>query len=590
MTPKKSYLMIIFVAAVVAMGLLAVHPEKIHAAQLLDRVSASLCTRLFLAEDPARIICQQESLAESERLLAFFQRRGFRPAWLAADGPRPEAFALLLMLEDAGSDGLRATDYHLAALAAALPELSRKLTLGELVAPAKLADLDLLLTDALLLFAAHLSAGKADPQTMQEAWHIPGEPLDIVARLERALAAGVLFPTLRALRPESPGYHRLRESLARYRDLAASGGWLVLAEGKLLEQGMRHPRVAELRSRLLAEGDLLALTLGDPNHFDALLEQAVLGYQQRRGLPVDGKVGPMTVAALNVPVTERIRQLELNLERMRWLPRDLGPRYIVVNIPGFDLQVIEDGQTVASMGVVVGSEAQPTPIFSRTMTYLELNPYWNIPRRLVTREILPLVQRDPEYLVERNIRVYAGWQSDSAEVPSEAIDWSGVDPETHPYRFRQDPGVKNSLGRIKFMFPNQFNVYLHDTPSTSLFARARRAFSHGCIRLERPLELATYLLQEEPFWTRSEIMYAIASGENLKIGLPRPLPVFLVYLTAWVDENGATNFREDIYGRDESLQVALNQPPAGLIQPDATEVVELDVREENGAPEEPVID
>jgi len=341
---------------------------------------------------------------------------------------------------------------------------------------------------------------------------------------------------------------------------------------------------------LLAEGDLLALTFGDPDHFDALLEQAVLGYQRRRGLPVDGKVGAKTVASLNVPVNDRIRQLELNLERLRWLPRDLGQRYILVNMPGFDLQVMEDGRPVASMNVVVGTTAQPTPIFSRTMTYLEVNPYWNIPRRLVAREILPLVQRDPEDLIERNIRVYHGWQADSAELPAEAIDWAGVDPQNHPYRFRQDPGGKNSLGRVKFMFPNQFNVYLHDTPSTGLFARARRAYSHGCIRVAEPIELATYLLREEPFWTRSEIRYAIASGENLKIGLPRPLPVYLVYLTAWVDENGVTNFREDIYGRDELLQVALNQPPAGPIQPDATEVVELDMSEENGVPGEPVID
>jgi murein L,D-transpeptidase YcbB/YkuD len=306
-----------------------------------------------------------------------------------------------------------------------------------------------------------------------------------------------------------------------------------------------------LRRRLQITGDI---TIQDPNSFryDAGLELAVRGFQARQGLEVDGVVGPASRAALNLPVGERIAQLLINLERWRWLPDDLGDRHVLVNIAGFELQAVDYGQTVFRSAVVVGTPYHQTPVFSDQIEYVEFNPFWNVPTSIARGEILPKARRDPGYLAQQNIRVLAGWGDDAPVVDPRRIDWS----RPFPYRLRQEPGPNNALGRVKIMFPNPFNVYLHDTPARDLFGRASRAFSHGCIRVHEPLALAAHVLD----WSLPQVQ-SVVDGRGRKIvRLAKPMPVHVTYQTAWVGQDGAVQFREDIYGRDARVADLLFRP------------------------------
>jgi L,D-transpeptidase YcbB len=298
----------------------------------------------------------------------------------------------------------------------------------------------------------------------------------------------------------------------------------------------------------------------DPAVFDAPLQAAVIRFQRRHGLETDGAVGPITLAELDRPVAERIRQIERNLERWRWLPHDLGSRYILVDIAGFELRVFEDEHMVMDMQVIVGRDYRQTPVFNDQIRYLVLSPYWNVPASLAVKDILPLARSDPRYLQEHGFKVLAGgWGADARVVDATMVDWENISESNFPYRFRQDPGPYNSLGRVKFMFPNEFDVYLHDTPSVGLFARTSRDISSGCIRLERPLDLAEYLLDGASGWTRERILSGMNSGKERNITLPTPVPVHMIYLTVWTEPDGTAYFRPDVYGRDARLDTALSE-------------------------------
>jgi len=258
---------------------------------------------------------------------------------------------------------------------------------------------------------------------------------------------------------------------------------------------------------------------------------------------------------MNVPIGKRIRQLAVNLERWRWLPRDHGRRYIRVNIADFTLQLFEADTVALAMRVVVGKTYRRTPVFSDLMTYLVINPYWTVPNTILLNDIAPKALRDPEYIRNQRIKIYAGWSEGAPEIDPAAIDWSRLSKNYQPYRLRQDPGPRNSLGTIKFMFPNQFDVYLHDSPSHSLFNRSERAFSSGCIRVEKPIEMAVHLL-DNPEYDEARLRRIISTRVETTLKLRQPILVMLLYMTAWVDEQGRVQFRHDIYGRDHSIPVA----------------------------------
>jgi murein L,D-transpeptidase YcbB/YkuD len=317
----------------------------------------------------------------------------------------------------------------------------------------------------------------------------------------------------------------------------------------------------ELRKRLAASGDLEPAEAGG-DLFDEKLKQSLISFQKRHGLKADGVVGSATLNVLNVPLRERVRQMELNMERLRWILGNREQRAIAVNIANFQLNVIENGKSIISMKVVVGKPFWDTPVFTARMTHVIINPSWNVPESIARKELLKKIKNNPQYLTEQNIKVLRGWGSREEEIDPETIDWSKVTVRTLLYRFRQEPGPLNPLGRLKFMLPNKFDVYLHDTSAKHLFSENVRAFSHGCTRIEKPIELAEYLLRDDPLWTREKLLAAIERGTEQTVLIPHPVDVDFLYLTAWVDEEGTVQFRNDIYGRDQRLDEALHKKPS----------------------------
>ncbi|MEX2156076.1 MAG: L,D-transpeptidase family protein [Gemmatimonadales bacterium] len=498
-----------------------------------------------------------EPLYERAALGGFYARRSFRPAWSNEQGPNRLADDLVDALGRADLEGLWPEDYHLAGIRALLTAVREDASSGRTTEPDRLAELDLLLTDAFLLYGSHLLAGRVDPETLHPRWEANRRGADLATVLEDALDSRNVARALQRLAPTQDGYRWLRGALARERAAAASGGWPALPEGPVLKRGDRAPAVAVLRERLRLEGDLRADgKRQDAELFDAALEQAVQQFQQRHGLEAVGVVTPTTRAELNVSAATRAEQLRLNLERWRWLPQDLGRRRIIVNIAAYELEVIEDEVVVLAMRVVVGKRYRRTPVFSDTVRYIVLNPSWYVPRNIAVQDLLPKIQHDPSYLERFQMHVFEG----SAPIDPATVDWSAVTADNFKYRLNQEPGRLNALGRIKFAFPNAYDVYLHDTPSRELFDEAQRDFSSGCIRLEKPLDLAVYLMKKNGRWNREALELALDEGTERAVYLPRPMPVQLLYWTAWADEDGTIQFRSDIHGLDRPLADALQAP------------------------------
>jgi murein L,D-transpeptidase YcbB/YkuD len=349
--------------------------------------------------------------------------------------------------------------------------------------------------------------------------------------------------------PHHPVYARMRSVLARYRDIAASGGWAPVAPGPTLEKQTRDPRVIALRRRLAATGDLRAEAT-DSDAFDEELEGAVIRFQSRHRLQPDGRVGKNTLQALNVPVSQRIDTIRVALERLRWVIRGVPKTYVLADIAHFEASYYVDNRLVWKSRTQVGRPYRETPVFRSDITYLVFNPTWTIPPGILAKDILPAVQKDPDYLKERNIRAL---DKDGNPIETDSIEWAAYTGGRFPYQLRQDPGPANALGRVKFMFPNPHHVYMHDTPSKALFERENRAFSSGCIRIEKPLDLAALLLNAPDEWRREKIEETIESGETRTVRLKKPVPVLLLYSTAWVDDDGTVYFTRDIYGRDAAV-------------------------------------
>ncbi len=522
-----------------------------------DSTREMLRRRLEIPGTPPRIPVAEEWVLAANALPRFYVERGFELAWGGRGGER-RVEALVTALRDAPADGLDPRDYHLEKIESTRERLRsapREKT------NALRVDLDLLCTDAFLVYGAHLVSGFLNPESIDPEWTASRREVDLVAVLSEALDSDDVQRALRGLLPDHPGYARLKRGLVEMRALVQRGGWQPVDPGPKLEPGVSGPRVTQLRRRLLASGDLDNAPAEDEALFDDALRRGVVRFQSRHGLEPDAVVGPATLAALNVSARDRQRQIVINLERWRWLPQDLGERYILVNIPAFTAEVYEKGELALEMRAVVGRQYRRTPVFSARMTYLVLNPYWEVPPKIAVQDKLPEIRKDPSYLERQKMRVYSGWGADARELGPDEVDWPRVNSARFPYRLRQDPGPQNALGRAKFMFPNKHNVYLHDTPQRELFARAMRSFSSGCIRLESPLDLAAYLLAEDPAWSPERIRKTVETNVPTTLTLRRGIPVHLLYWTAWVDEKGTLHFREDIYGRDRLVSDALRADP-----------------------------
>ena len=526
-----------------------------------DQLGELLRNRIEAAGVPPKITVGAELIHASMMLPLFYERRAYRPAWSGDEGPLGQADALVRAIREAGDQGLRPRDYHLLQIESLLAEVRRTQKQKDSLNPSLLVDLDLLLSDAFLIYGSHLLEGCINPETIDPEWFANRRKGDLADVLQAALDSGRIGEELRGLLPPQTGYAKLRESLARYRHLVESGGWPVVPDGPPIAKGCRGERVVALRARLISTGDLDRQDGAQGDLFNDTVDQSVRRFQWRHGLDADGIVGPETLAALNTPAEQRVRQIELNLERWRWLPQDLGRQHVLVNIANFELEVIEDDAAVMAMRAVVGKEYHRTPVFSDKITYLVFNPTWHVPHLIAIRDKLPLIRNNPDYLAEQKMIVLQGWGSEAKQIGPRSIDWTKLTPQNFKYRLRQEPGPNNALGPIKFMFPNRFNVYLHDTPSKDLFEKTERSFSSGCIRIEKPIELAEYVLRPDQKWTRQGILAAIEGGVEQTVRLPEPIPIHLLYWTAWADDNGTVHFRRDIYGRDQRLDEALRREP-----------------------------
>lgn len=512
-----------------------------------------------------RFTCREELICGVADLPLFYARRGFQPAWVS-DTVTPNADALIAAIHAARRDGLRVEDYHLTTIESLLNAFLHSRMPGALPDPALVIDLDLLLTDAFLLLGSHLLSGRVNPETIHSEWVAYNPKINLAGILEASLASGQIESALDRLRPPHAGYARLKAALQHNRDIELLGGWPVLPASLLQHKDAGGP-VALLRLRLLGSGDLEAQVGQAGDRYDDDLETAVRRFQERHGVIPTGRIDELTLAELNVPASARTRQIELNLERWRWISHELGDRYLLVNVADYKLTAVENGQPRWDMRVVVGKDYRSTPVFSADLQYLEINPYWNVPQKLAVEDILPKVKRDPNYLLRKKITVFESWRAGAPEIDPLTVDWSRLSQNNFHYKLRKEPGPSNDLGRIKFIMPNRFAVFLHDTPNRNLFDKHNRSYSSGCIRIEKPIELAEYLLRDDPKWSYQGIRDAIDSERNKIVRLKKPVPVHLLYWTAWVDPEGRVNFRKDIYKRDPPLDLALKErPPRGDLQ------------------------
>lgn len=524
----------------------------------VDPVRDLLRHRLDEARERSVMLAANEPLCAIEHLRRFYQRRTYQPAWCWGAEPLSQAYSLTQAIRGAYREGLNPADYHLAAIEKLRGAVSQRMPTGNSPTPPEFVDLDLLLTDAFLALSNDFSAGRVQPEGRLANWPCGKSNLDLAALLDSAISTRNVEESLQALLPQRAGYRRLRDALAQYRDKAAKGGWGIVPDGPKLAKGSTGERVTVLKNRLLASGDWTSAKESLSDLFDDALQQGVHKFQRRHGLDTDGIVGPSTLAALNVSVEDRIEQIKVNMERWRWLTRDLEKQFILVNIANFELYIVENESPIARMRVVVGKRYRPTPVFASIMTHLVINPAWNVPRSIAVREMVPLLRKDPTYLQKENLEVFEGWKPEERELDPGAIDWAATKPADFKFRFRQKPGLRNALGQLKFVFPNRFDVYMHDTPARDLFKKLSREFSHGCIRIERPLDLAEYVLRGDSAWTHDKLVAAIANGKERTVPLPRPLPVYILYATAWVDRNGDLQLRRDTYNLDAPVAKAIS--------------------------------
>jgi murein L,D-transpeptidase YcbB/YkuD len=479
-------------------------------------------------------------------LPALYERRDYTLLW-----NNPQAVSQLIkVLEHVDEDGLSSSDYHLPIILALKENHTDKNS-------ATIADLDLLMTDALIRLGYHLLVGKVDVEALDAHWNMTKTigNLDTVLSLAEAIESAQIPELMEQLRPNHPYYETLRQGLARYRSIRDQGGWPEVPPGSALKPGMTDPRILLVRSRLNVTGELDYADVTSDTYDEALV-MAVKRFQENHGLTPDGIVGPATLAAMNVPIQARIDQIKVNLERARWVLHDLLDEFVLTDIAGFEVSYNRGGKTIWSAKAQVGKPYRKTPVFKDQISYLEINPTWTVPPTILRNDILPKLAKDPGYLQRMDMQVLT---QDGKNINPSTINWSQYPQKPFPYLLRQNPGPKNALGRIKFMFPNKYSIYLHDTPNRNLFERDQRAFSSGCIRVMHPFELAELLL-DDPQWTEARIEDVVESKQTTRINLREPVPVILLYWTVNIKDDGNLVFKSDVYDRDAAVLDGLNKP------------------------------
>ncbi len=505
---------------------------------------------------------------------AFYAVRDFEPIWVLNEGLNERARKVLAQLSEADKDGLRPLDYLPASLNGFTDDGA---ALGN--DPVSLARLEIEVTRAALMYARHATAGRLIPKRVDSNMSVKPKAVDPSLALENLSDSDTPGDYLAGLFPKLAEYAKFRSALSKYRSLAKHMTSEPIPGGRVIRPGEDDPRIEAIRRRLIELGSY-QLDVSEDTHldseqsedvpvrtseailtsitYDGSLANAVRSFQKKRGLSVDGIIGGSTINALNGTYESQIRTLTANMERMRWLPDNLGSRYIIVNQAAYELRLMDNDSITHKARVIVGKPKHQTPVISNSMSYIVFNPYWNVPRSIATKEMLPKLVTDPSYLARQGYEVFYNGGGTREQIYSEDVYWDEVEKETFNFHFRQPPGPRNALGRLKFMFPNRHNIYLHDTPTKSLFKRSARAFSHGCVRLHNPQRLAEILLRSDKGWSAGRIKRMINTGVNQRINLKRKVPIHLTYFTAWTDGNGELTFKRDMYRRDARLIQALD--------------------------------
>ena len=505
-------------------------------------------TNLFLDSMRLEQFISNEKIdsATAQHMRSFYNSRNYQYAWFTKEGLSEPGLSFWNLLNSFISLSKDSSLFN-KALAKSMVDFTDGDTNFN-VSKNSLEQTELKLTRQFFIYAKVAYAGRIDPEELQ--WFIPRKKIDALALLDSLVAHK--GKRLEEWEPLNQEYIDLKKELIRFNDIADKGGWqpINIEEKKTYKPGDSSIVILQLKQRLFASGDLPQMD--SSAKYDTSILDAIKKAQRRFGFKEDGVIDKPLAEALNVPVKQRIQQILINLERMRWLPEKPAPNRIVANIPEFKIHVFENNQEVFDMNIVVGKEGSSTVIFNDELKYIVFSPYWNVPRSIVKNEILPAMRRNPNYLANQNMEIVKG-----GDVPT----------------IRQKPGGKNSLGRVKFLFPNNYNIYFHDTPAKSLFNKEKRAFSHGCMRLADAKKLAIYLLRDQPEWTEEKIEKAMHQNEEKWVTLKQHIPVYVSYFTAWVDNEGLLNFRDDIYNHDKKMAERLFIHPAFSEPADATTAV-----------------
>jgi murein L,D-transpeptidase YcbB/YkuD len=516
-----------------------------------DPAQAIILERIEQLQTVGELTIRDQWVAARHAVTGLYENRDYTRAWTDTHALEELHRAIL----DMRLDGLDPEDYHLTTLT----ELFRELEASRNPDPELLADFDMLATDALARLIYHSELGKVDPESLDSHWNLIRqlEGIEPGSYVQQIIDSGELYERVASHKPQHQFYTGLKQALAEYREIEAAGGWPIFPNGPSIEAGSSDPRIPALREQLTMMGDYTG-PKSQSTLYDERLVEAVKLFQFRHGLPTTGLVGSMTMAGLSVPVEKRIEQIRVSLERGRWVLQDLESRFLVVNIAAFKVYLMRDGKVEWETRAQVGRTYRKTPVFKSELRYMDVNPTWTVPRTILEKDMLPRIKQDPSYLQQKGLKLL---DRNGDEADPATVEWSRYSTAAgFPYLLRQGPGPSNALGRIKFMFPNDYAIFLHDTPSRNLFEQSERAFSSGCVRVEGPFKLAEFLMDDPETWPEERFLEIKDSGETTSVFLPKEkrIPVLLLYWTADAGVDGYLHFRDDIYERDAAILAGLD--------------------------------
>lgn len=497
-----------------------------------------------------------EDLRTLPLMSSFYEGREYAPLWIKNERLTTQGQEMIKVISEVCGEGLNPKSYHADAIESVQAKMegkkgNEKLSLS--------ADLDILLTDAFFSIGTHFSYGAINPYSRSMRWYPPAGEEQLKTALDDAVKTKRVESALKEMLPKTPEYEALKKKLHEFMSMAKDTKWTKihpLPKNTKLNPGDRDERIPLIKERLGVVKEVGHVVSEEMLIYDERTKDAVIKFQQDHGLLDDGVIGFRTLDAMNVPIQDRIDQIKVNLDRQRALSRILNQdKKVVVNIPAFWLTTYEGGKPVLEMKVITGMYKRKTPMLSSEIKHLIFSPKWFVPDTILFEDKLSHIRKDPAYLKRHGMKVY---EKGGGRVEPEEIDWSQISSKHNiPYRVVQDSGDANALGRVKFIFPNRHDVYLHDTPQKSLFKNASRTFSSGCIRIEKPVELAELLLKDKEIWNREKIEDAMNRSHEQVVPLTTPVPIHIIYVTAWVDNDGVMQFRNDVYGYDSSYRRTL---------------------------------